>query len=341
MKAAHHTGGRNAPATFGTRAGSATFDAQAGVVTQNKDKTTMAKEMLTRNPAELRPHPLFAKTHHPMMAKDSAAWAALVESVRENGVIETVKITSDNLIVDGRHRSAAAVEAGLEEIAVEVVDHAQAPIIIANTLMHRRHYNKSARAYLLAPFCDEVTAAAKRARALKVSANLRQNSRSTEPIGSSEEGSTSTMESFARQMGISVDLLRQGRDVFNRLEKVGTRPMVHAETKEKMTVRERVEQMLFEDGLGFQPVLAMLGYLAAGNTPDGQKLKDKRAEYGRLAGEKFKLLTDNFANWERTDAVERQVVYEALPKYIPAWPLDVCQRLYTELSKRREEWAGK
>lgn len=338
MKAAHHTGGSDAPATFGTREGSATFDAQAGVVTQNKDKTTMAKEMLTRNPAELRPHPLFAKTHHPMMAKDSAEWASLVQSVKENGVYQAVIITEDGEIVDGRHRAAAAVEAGIAEVRVEVVEGWQAPLIIAETLVQRRHFNKSARAYLVAPFAEEATAAGKKAR----NANLRQNSPNVQKLDVREEGATNTLESFADRMGISREYLVKARDVHARLEKISQKVMVtHPVSGERMTVRERVEDILFNEQGGFQPVLAMLGYLAAGNKAEGQELKDKRAQYGRLAAQKFNALSANFRTWDTCDAVEKEVLYQAIPKEVVQWPLDVAQRLYTALSARRGEWMGK
>lgn len=294
-----------------------------------------------RDPAKLKPHPLFEKTHHPMMPKDSPQWAALVESVRDHGVLEEVMVTSDGLVVDGRHRVAAAVEAELKEIRVTVVDGAAAPMIIASTLIHRRHYSKSARAYLVAPFAEEAVEASERLRRAKVSANLLQNSRPAQKLGSSEEGSATPLQKFSQELGIGLEYLRHGRDVHARLEKVGKIIVEHPDTKEKMTVRERVEDLLFNEATSFQPVLAMLGYLAAGNIPEGQKLKDQRAEYGRLAKEKLKSLTANFRTWDTCNAVEKEELYQAIPKEVPQWPLDVAQRLYTELSKRRDEWMGK
>jgi len=86
---------------------------------------------------------------------------ALCDDVKENGVREPLKVyipsepRSDGkvaVVVDGRHRQRASKRMQLPAVPCIVVDEQQAAGIIIATLLHRRHYSKSALAYLAFPF---------------------------------------------------------------------------------------------------------------------------------------------------------------------------------------------
>ncbi len=60
-----------------------------------------------RDPADLRVHKLIKDM--PQLAEEDQEFENLCESVHETGhLIEPLKITSDNAIVDGRHRWRSA-----------------------------------------------------------------------------------------------------------------------------------------------------------------------------------------------------------------------------------------
>ncbi len=105
-------------------------------------------------------HPLLKHAH--AWEADSEKFKEFADSIWENGVLEPIKITKNFEIVDGRHRWRAAKLKRLEKIpAVQVGDDQAASIIIA-TLINRRHYNASQRAYILAPMIKEAFEEAQR-----------------------------------------------------------------------------------------------------------------------------------------------------------------------------------
>src|SRR5262245_3429482 len=95
--------------------------------------------METRDPANLRPHPL--RAHIPRPADTDPAYIALKLSVRDSGVRESHPIVIDahNHIVDGVWLWLAAKAYQLPSVPVVVVPDDQIPLIIVESLCGRKH----------------------------------------------------------------------------------------------------------------------------------------------------------------------------------------------------------
>ncbi len=137
---------------------------------------------------------------------------ALCDDVREAGVREPLKAylpsqpRSDGktaVVVDGRHRCRAAQRMQLSTVPVIIVPESEAASIIIATLLHRRHFSKSALAYLAFPF---LKSAHEEANARKL-ANLRKGAvKSGTPI-------VGSVEELADQLGISKRLFQYAAEV--------------------------------------------------------------------------------------------------------------------------------
>lgn len=122
---------------------------------------------------------ILSETHHGDAARQQRSeelaedWAAWVTEIRTNGILEPIRVVPNGdgwLAVDGRHRLAAALEIGLEEVPVIEVSDEEASVIIESTVNGRRHWTKSMRAYfgvLIHPEVADQEAAAARAKAGK------------------------------------------------------------------------------------------------------------------------------------------------------------------------------
>lgn len=168
------------------------------------------KEILNRHPKDLALHPLL-KTQ-PWMAPGE--FDALCESIRTHGVMQPVLITTNDEVVDGRHRWKAARANGLTEIPCEVVNEEDAASLVLTMVLDRRHYSKSGRAYLALPLFQKAReeGIARRAANLKAGAN----SRNPTKLAFGEKSSNSmqsAVEEFAEKLGISSELFRQARDL--------------------------------------------------------------------------------------------------------------------------------
>ena len=88
----------------------------------------------------LKRHPLSAA--FPDMPEDEVA--ALVEDIRQNGLLQPVVI-HDEMVLDGWHRYRASIEAGVEPAFTEF-DGADPVAFVLSLNMHRRHLTGSQRA---------------------------------------------------------------------------------------------------------------------------------------------------------------------------------------------------
>lgn len=127
----------------------------------------MTTDLHHANPADLIPHPMLERMatkwdvldqlgkskspdHAEALEEVRDEWAAFVADVKERGIIVPIKITSTKgklIIVDGRHRNKAALEAGLTHVPVERVPEDQALALMESTMIGRQHLTKGQRAY--------------------------------------------------------------------------------------------------------------------------------------------------------------------------------------------------
>lgn len=172
---------------------------------------------------ELRPHPLLErvamlpavverqrklakttgkdrKAHADKAEELTSEWFAFVDDVAAHGVLEPLKVTADGLlVVDGRHRLAAARQAGLAEVPAILVQDKDAQAIILSAVCARRHFSKGALAYIALLTHPEVaTEGEARAKA-------------GQPSALSAEG-------LAKRTGVSLRLIGQAAALYRELD---------------------------------------------------------------------------------------------------------------------------
>lgn len=197
--------------------------------------------------AHLRPHKLLDCV--PSLDDSSQEFQRLVSSVREHGLIDPLKITSDGQIVDGRHRARALRQIDAEATAwCVVVPEDRAAEMALETLTARRHLvTKGQLAYVAFP----LIAPAYEALRARHSDRLRSGIRGS--------GTSETVGSLAAQVGVS-------EDEFCRAAKV------HALFADHPALRDEWEPKILcsESPVGLGAVIAgIAGAAATRGTPRG------------------------------------------------------------------------
>ena len=203
-------------------------------------------------------------------------FAALVADVAAHGIHEPLKVVDAGdgtwLVADGRHRLAAAQQAGLATVPCIAVAEADVPNIIESAVATRRHMTKSAIAYLGVLLHPEVATEASSRSASNVNArysttrtecgsyevateakrgnpnfpNSAQNAE-LEKIGEDsgpaqnagpEEKGQETMEALGVRLGVGLRLIEQACELYRLL---AVRP----------AIRQQAEDAIWSgDGLG-------------------------------------------------------------------------------------------
>lgn len=246
-----------------------------------------------RDPKDLKVHHLLHGM--PEWADNDPRLKALAGDLRDNGMIEPVKITAENRIVDGRHRWRGAKRLQLTEIPVVVVPEDHVAGIVVGSLLQRRHFTPGQRAYLLAGVIDEAFRAAQLRRANNYNKPTERNSVS---FGAA----TKTPEQYADEIGVSVQYLRLARELQSAFLDVKKRTLTDDEenVEKGVTFREFYEPRILreEKPYGLGAVKRGIGYqLSVEAHPElkkGGKPK-QREEQLKLFG---RVITDELNRWE-------------------------------------------
>lgn len=157
-------------------------------------------------PCDLSPHPELAS--HPYDASTLTQMQGTIPAV---GVLEELLITPDRHIANGRHRWKGTVMLNMATkpcLPYRVVDEAEVTNIILTTLSARKHYSRSAVAYLALPHIEAAVLAAAQARKATQFGKT-HSSRSTDQSVDREKGSS--FEELAARLNVSTDLLTLAR----------------------------------------------------------------------------------------------------------------------------------
>jgi hypothetical protein len=182
-----------------------------------------------RATANLKVHP--AVIGLPELADTDEEFQAGREDVRTNGVRQPLIVTSDGLIIDGRHRKRWAAAAGLDQVPCMVSAATTATEVIAiavGTLIHRRHYTPGQIALVLYPSLRELHEAARAAATAKMTANAgrgaEKGSDFPEPLRRLGEDSTTygkqvdSISAICARLGISTDSFSRAARLFEIFE---------------------------------------------------------------------------------------------------------------------------
>ncbi|MFO1461244.1 MAG: hypothetical protein U1G08_17810 [Verrucomicrobiota bacterium] len=261
----------------------------------DKTTTNKAAERETRDPADLRPHPLIKPM--PRWAKGTPEWEAFVEDIRLNGIKVPLGIQADGTLVEGETRRRAALALKLQTVPVEVIPDDEVAQTILRHLLLRRNLGKSALAYVGYPLIEAAHEEAKE----RAKAQLR---RGDSPVRQALPDGAKRVEDFAESMGISERLFRQAAQVRE----------IFVEDPE---FRDEMEPRILDtvDPVGLGAVIA--GY--AGRKATSGKAKGKRSnEQLELFAEAWTGLGKRLGYWEKMDAENKDKVIPILRKTVSA-----------------------
>lgn len=245
-------------------------------------------------------------------------WLAFLDSVRELGVVEPIKICRADpadtysgcpdmwYVVDGRNRWSAAKELDLRSVPVIKVKPEDAPEIIAATVAGRRHYTKAATAYLAILLNPSLAIEAKKG-----------NPQFRTECGIGEK--PLTIESISQKFSVSPRLLEQAAELF-RL--VNANPRFGPDAEADVWA-----------GCGLGGILAgMKSLIATGGRGELQSSAYKAAAAAWGAVTKFESACKaTWERWDTLDAERREAAVETVKAALAAAPEPLRAILKTAL----------
>jgi hypothetical protein len=247
-----------------------------------------------RDPKDLKVHHLLHGM--PEWADTDPRLKTLTANLRDEGMIEPLKITPDGKIADGRHRWRGAKRLQWKEVPVIVVPEDRVAEIIVSSLLQRRHFTAGQRAYMLAGVIDDAFAEAQR-RMLAT-----QNNHSAVAARNSVSSRGKTPEDYADEIGVSVQYLRLARWLQDAFKDTKKRTLTDDDgnTEKGVTFREFYEPRLLreEKPYGLGPVKRGVEYLQQADKDPSKKAGGKPKEKDRQLSLFNQVVTDELNRWE-------------------------------------------
>lgn len=339
----------------------------------------LATDMTKQAPLEkLLWHPLVETM--PRWADDSAELRALAQDIGDRGIDQPIIVCStvngqeDGFlyVIDGRHRHMGAKRAKLAEVPVIVVPEADAPEIITQSIVQRRHYTKGALAYMLAPMLEATHQAAAQRRFKNLipdAANRGKSFVSASETRKPTQSGYGKFEDFVRSLGFSDDLLRQARAVRTHFAKSDDRLLDWkvknpelCELLDRMdrwaevawaperwlqfcdengevgsapppeNLRQRFEPLILNGDMGLGATLQAIAGL---DSTKGINRKDNPPV--ELLGRAFRDLRTRFSYWEKLGAEDRAQVASHTRALVEAMPGDLIAEIRSAMKERERQ----
>lgn len=261
-------------------------------------------QLLYCDPATLVIHPVCKLT--PELQENDAAFLAIVDSIRENGILHPLIIDPENRILDGRHRWRAAKRLRLDQVPTITVDKSNAATVVLNTLMERRHFTKGALAYVAYPLLKDAwdESVQRKMEALKKG----QKSEST-------QYTTGKIEDFADFLGISRPTLFQAQTLFKSFQE-------HPE------LRAEFEPKILSGEVGLGAAIAGIGGRMA--TKDQARPQAREVQ---LFLQGLDTVHKRFSYWTKFSEVEKREASIVLRRTV----LDMPEELRKEMARALKE----
>ena len=133
--------------------------------------------------SELKPHP-----HQNLVpAMSDTEYGDLLKDIKQNGILQPIDITYENVILDGHHRFKAAKELGIKEVEVRVPEliDISADEYLISVALNRRHLSEGQKAVLANEYRKVISEKAvktklEKARAVKAGVSMEETSASIE-----------------------------------------------------------------------------------------------------------------------------------------------------------------
>lgn len=247
-------------------------------------------------------HPVAAAL--PMPADDSPVAQAMLASLHDVGQLTALKVSGAR-IVDGRLRARCAQLASIAEVVIEQVEEKDVTSIVFHSLVARRHYSKSALAYVVAPMIHMALDESRQ----RQTANLKKGSKLSE----STQWTLGTAEDMADKFGISRSLLFMALSI---RKKFAANPEIKAEWEPKILAPE--------DAMGLgkvqQAIAGKLAAIAGQTTPKG--------DAAQLVFEWFSTAKIRFERWGKLSPAQRTEAIDKLrTEFLPSLPPEMMEAI--------------
>jgi hypothetical protein len=299
------------------------------------------RQVVYRDPASLKPHPLFAELSFEMEPEDSEKMAELQADIALNGVLEPLLLTPGG-IVGGRHRCRAAVAAGVAQVPCLLFPEDRALELIVASLRLHRHFSKLSLAYKSLPISQRYVMGGKTLRSNLPHMKSLRNSLNADSIGVQGGRVEYSVENFCAKWGFSKDVFDQARKVQSRLESLppGTTMPHRDEPGRRIDPKAWVSLALDLWDMGFQAIMAGLGYAASGKKMRGEELTGQRSKFWEHINENLERSLHGFKRWDQFSAEQKAEVLARVPGWTASLPAEFAKRAWMELSQRRQEFIG-
>ena len=221
-------------------------------------------------------------------------WSSFVADVGTNGVIEPIKVVRGHkgryLVCDGRNRVTGARAAKVGTVPAILVKQDDVDMIVQSTVIGRRHWTKSMKAWLAVLMNPTV-----------VDNGVGRPEKNSDKIGISRE-------SLAVQFGVSADLIDQACEIHK-----------HCYAKGKQTKVGKVIEPSIWLGASLGGIKSGLGAEVAAGGQSGKPRKDSGLT-GVISGlASIKNKTAGFSTWP---AEQIALFEDRLPEILAEWDLD-------------------
>lgn len=294
----------------------------------------MIEDVMMIPPALLEAHPYLDED--PMLDEASEDWLLLVDDIAEHGIEHplTVAVKADAeeddyleidegrtyILGDGRHRLKAAIAAGLTRVPCKVVSESRLLEFILKSESVRKFRTKTAQAWRAAAFCNDLIEESKKARA----ANARG--------GDSYKCTECTyrdLASVARQIGVSVDMLKKARSARFQVQALADRPAREGSG----TIRDQVNRMIYEEGAGINAISALVKAVKGDEAGKLHSLTDEQKwkKLGQYVAKGWEKSVIHFERWDQFPDEQKRVVYAKVPELAASLPADVRAMMLAKL----------
>ena len=285
-------------------------------------------QILQLDPQELTVHP--ALQNMPEWSTADERFLALVEDIRARGIDQPILVDAEHRIADGRHRWRAAKRLQLREVPVLIVPADHVATIILQSLLQRRHYTKSQRAFLSTPILQS-------ARKEILNRQFQNLKNGVDPRASIESTLGKDIEHFARQLGFGRDLFFQAVELHRLFDKYPEPRTWKAadsdgETESKpLTFREYFEPRILDDDkpMGLGSAIRGITFLIEADKKGehtGGKPKDPRRRV-ELFTESITTLVERFDYWLEADAAAQKAAKDELRTDLADLAPDRCKAI--------------
>lgn len=213
---------------------------------------TNTKTIVLKDPInELLPHPLASRL--PQFNKNDERFIALLEDMRDRGIDSPLLIDSRNQVVSDLDVLTAARRLELHEVPCVLIDDLDVTSTILGNLVHRKHYSKSALAYLAYPLMEA-------ARQENLNRRLKNLKNSPFSRKSAERTIGNELEDFAESLGFGRTTFFLAKEI-NKYFESPKKYEWNDEPGKMLTLKEYFEPRILrmEDAMGLGAVKRGIG----------------------------------------------------------------------------------